>query len=208
MNLIAQVIKLITTTTGKLRQHMGLSDPGPRFPRFLELPAELRRQIWREAFPPSRIVELLDGPGRSGRLRAQQLVTPWITLATPPAVLYVYHESRDEALRYYQLAFGRNGFEPRIYIDFSQDIVFFGRETHGEGTFEITDSMKDLERIQHMAATRRCMARLLPSARTFDRRFTGLKNIYLIESWVYMGVPPQLEESPWGLSDKLCSMGG
>jgi hypothetical protein len=197
MSLLTHAIELISTTGGELLQHMGLSNPGPAFPKFLELPTELRRQIWRAAFPPSRVIELIDGPGRTGRLRAQQLVTPWITPARPPPILYVCRESRDEALRYYQLAFGRNGFEPRIYIDFTREIVYFGRGTRGDGTVDVDDFMRDFEKVRYMAVTFNSMAQLLDV--TVGRRFTGLKEIYLVNLRTYgMRVPPQLERIPSG----------
>jgi hypothetical protein len=163
------------------------------FPKFLDLPTELRRQIWREAFPGPRVIELVDGPGRTGKLRAQKLVTPWITPATPPAVLYVCRESRDEALRYYHLAFGRNSFEPRIYIDFVRDIVYFGRGTRGDGTVDVDDSMEDFEKIQNMAVTPNCLGRLLNW--TIGRRFVGLREIYLVNLRTYsLRVPPRFKE--------------
>jgi 2EXR family len=134
-----------------------------------------------------------------------QLPTPWITPATPPAVLYACRESRDEALRYYQLAFGRNGFEPRIYIDFTRDIVYFGRGTRGDGTLDVDHSMKDLEKIQYMAVTFNCMAGLLDWA--ICRRFTGLKDVYLVNLRTFsMRVPPRIKEIPSGsLSQTVAS---
>jgi hypothetical protein len=190
---LCRASKLLSATSGELLYQMGLSNPPPPFPKFLDLPTELRRQIWRDAFPAPRIVELVDGPGRTGRLRAQQLVTPWITPATPPVVLYVCRESRSEALRYYQLAFGRNGFEPRIYIDFARDIVYFGRGTRGDGTVDVDDSMQDFEKIRNMAVTPNCLGRLLNWV--IGRRFVGLREIYLVNLRTYsMRVPPRLKE--------------
>jgi hypothetical protein len=190
---LCRASKLLSTTGGELLYHIGLSNPAPLFPKFLDLPTELRRQIWREAFPPPRIVELVDGPGRTGKLRAQQLVTPWITPAAPPVVLYVCRESRNEALRYYQLAFGRNSFEPRIYVDFARDIVYFGRGIRGDGTVDVNDSMEDFEKIRYMAVTPNCLGRLLNW--TIGRRFVGLREIYLVNLRTYnMRVPPRLKE--------------
>jgi len=199
---LSRASKLLSITGGELLYQMGLSNPAPLFPKFLDLPTELRRQIWREAFPPSRIIELVDGPGRTGKLRAQKLVTPWITPAVPPAVLYVCRESRAEALRYYQLAFGRNGFEPRIYIDFARDVVYFGRYTLGDGTMVIQDSMKDFEKIQKMAISPNCLLRL--PEWVIGRRFSALREVYLINMTTKsMRVPQFHEIEPLGLSQTL-----
>lgn len=190
---LSRASKLLSTTGGELLYQMGLSNPAPLFPQFLDLPTELRLQIWREAFPPPRIIELVDGPGRTGKLRAQRLVTPWITPAMPPAVLYVCHESRAEALRYYQLAFGRNSFEPRIYIDFARDIVCFGRGARGDGTVDVDGSMEDLEKIRNLAVTPNCLDRLLSWA--IGVRFKGLREIYLVNLRTYsICVPLRLKE--------------
>jgi hypothetical protein len=220
---LSRVSKLLSITGRDLLSHMKLSNPAPLFPKFLDLPPELRRQIWREAFPPPRIIELVDGPGRTGKLRAQQLVTPWITPATPPVVLYICHESRDEALRYYHLAFGRNSFEPRIYIDFARDIVYFGRGKHGDGSVDVDDSMKDFEKVQNMAVTPNCLGRLLNFNEVIRRRFVGLREIYLVNlrmssSRTYSShVPPrfieiesqtlsQTMESYWPYSQRLMEL--
>jgi len=190
---LSQASRLLSMAGGELLYQMGLSNPAPLFPKFLDLPTELRRQIWREAFPAPRIIELVDGPGRTGKLRAQQLVTPWITPATPPAVLYVCRESRNEALRFYQLAFGRKSFEPRIYIDFARDIVYFGRGTRGDEMVDVDNSMEDFEKIRYMAVTPNCLARLLNWE--IGRRFEGLRKIYLVNLRTYsMHVPPRLKE--------------
>jgi hypothetical protein len=177
---LSRASKLLSTTSRELLSHIKTSNPAPLFPQFLNLPIELRRQIWREAFPPPRIIELVDGSARTGKLRAQQFVTPWISPATPPVLLFVCHESRKEVLRYYHLAFGRYGFKPRIYIDFARDIVYFGRGRHGDGTVDVDASMKDLEKIQNLAVTPNCLGRLLNVDEVIGRRFTGLREIYLV----------------------------
>src|SRR5277367_5050976 len=65
------------------------------FPRFLELPSEIRLNIWKYCLPGPRAVELEYGE------RAELLYSKY----PPPITLSICRESRTEALKHYELAF-------------------------------------------------------------------------------------------------------
>lgn len=61
----------------------------------------------------------------------------WMSADPPPITLSICHESREEALKVYQLAFGSYqpalrdyAHKPRTYVNFSVDTLYFG---HGRG---------------------------------------------------------------------------
>ena len=80
------------------------------FPRFPELPTEIRLQVWRDTFPGD-----VD-PTKHHRIVIKFRGDDIITTATPPLVFHINHESRSEALRYYQLLFDNiEGVHPMYY---------------------------------------------------------------------------------------------
>ena len=88
------------------------------FPRFPELPTEIRLQVWREVFPgdvdPTKHRRILF------RFYGDTLVTRATTI---PIVFYINQESRSEALRHYQLLFDNiEGVDP-IYYNPKRDTI-------------------------------------------------------------------------------------
>jgi hypothetical protein len=88
-----------------------------KFEPFPKLPPEIRIKIWNESLKP-RVVEL---------------VFSWHTerfypCAPPPALLHTSREAREIALKRYELVkLDRHRTHPvSVYIDFSDDIVYFG----------------------------------------------------------------------------------
>lgn len=97
------------------------------FPNFSKLPYEIRAEIWRFACENPRIIEIkLGRPGPITRRHwSNHTPQPWISPTAPPIGLWVCQESRKETLRSVELAFGRDGFEPKIYVNFERDTIFF-----------------------------------------------------------------------------------
>jgi hypothetical protein len=95
--------------------------------QFSSLPVEIRLQIWRLAFPGSRVIVLGDGGHRPLYRFQQQFWTPtsYRALQPLPVTLSVCRESRAETLKIYQLGFSRDGYPPRVYMDFELDILFW-----------------------------------------------------------------------------------
>lgn len=97
------------------------------FHLFSFLPAELRLKIWEYSLPESRIVPVrFDTP-----CQADEYVNPrhrssgCVSTAPIPTNLHVCHESRDEALKKYCLAFGM-GDPGQIFFNPARDILYFG----------------------------------------------------------------------------------
>lgn len=99
-----------------------------RFHDFLKLPYEIRQQIWKIVAEERRtVVVKANLPGNhSIRLSSS---------SPPPAMLHVCAESREVALKYYTLAFGRHGHPAQIYFNFDRDILFLfpGRDDSPPG---------------------------------------------------------------------------
>jgi hypothetical protein len=79
----------------------------------------------------------------------------WVTSdCRLPALLYTSLESRTEALKHYKFYFG---LEPKIYVDFSKDITFFGIRYSLNIAFgserdpDQSQSLHDLEKIRSLA---------------------------------------------------------
>ncbi|KAH6666686.1 hypothetical protein B0J14DRAFT_196973 [Halenospora varia] len=76
---------------------------------FQQLPLEIRRAIWRETFPPPRLID------------------PFYSLATHecPISLWINQESRLEALRHYHfLKIDISPYEHQNYVNFARDFFF------------------------------------------------------------------------------------
>ena len=112
------------------------------FTLFPRLPYELREHIWNYAVQLPRVVplikqELLDddfkkyhegpfnygeGPYNYGLTGSK--TSDWTTITKPPAVLSCCHESRIQALKYYELCFSLQMVTP-IYFSPANDSVLF-----------------------------------------------------------------------------------
>lgn len=90
-------------------------DPFPFFTLFTSLPSELRVKIWENCFPEPRVV-----PVRYNRRYNQYTST-----SAPPAILHVCSESRSTFLSAYTKLVLSPKYESAVYVDFSQDTIFF-----------------------------------------------------------------------------------
>ena len=82
---------------------------------------ELRLKIWRSTFPKLRIVGIESVFDHSSRR-----FRGWKSVDPSPIVLRISHESREEALKHYQLSFGTEQEPPCIYFNFEMDTLRFG----------------------------------------------------------------------------------
>ena len=87
------------------------------FPRFQELPTEIRLQVWRDTFPGE-----VD-PTKHRRIPIKFRGDDIITTAAPPIVFHINRESRSEALRHYQLLFDNIEDVNPMYYNPKLDIV-------------------------------------------------------------------------------------
>jgi hypothetical protein len=152
------------------------------FPRFLELPTEIRLKIWLHCLPGPRAVEVDYGE------RSEFLYSKY----PPPIALRICRESRAEALKHYELAFHSRPNAGQIYFDFSRDSLHF----QDSGTFSIfppDEALRaighDLARVKFMSSCLHdCGALSLPYLPDF-RAFNALEEITLL-------VPPGGPDGP------------
>jgi hypothetical protein len=86
------------------------------FPLFPNLAPELRLKVWAHACFP-RIVSI----------RYLPILDKCVSSSSPPALLQVCHEAREEALQIYSLAFGTRFTSPRIYFNPYRDTLYLPR---------------------------------------------------------------------------------
>ena len=136
---------------------------GPQtFPKFNELPPELRIKIWQDAMPAARTV-VVQSPfvrrreeesaltSLDGALPLQDSAETWRSTTQIPALLHVNTEARHEALKHYQLSLAAGEHQPRIYVDFSRDTIFFGQSELKPECSPLWGATKDLVRVQRLA---------------------------------------------------------
>jgi hypothetical protein len=106
---------------------------------FPQLPVELRLKIWKLSLPGPRVV-----------LLKQDSFPPTKSFRSPaeiPVALAVCRESRQEALIFYEFAFGVHEFPGEICFDFSIDSILLDCETIEYEDFlflQIADSFRKL----------------------------------------------------------------
>ncbi|CZR67492.1 uncharacterized protein PAC_17391 [Phialocephala subalpina] len=110
------------------------------FPRFKDLPGELRELIWKTALPDSRIIILehkrrkLDRDHDSvGRPFGRIDMLGFRADATPPSILFVCHEAYKVASRSYKRAFSNKPGSsiPEVWLNFKIDFLYLGPEYLG-----------------------------------------------------------------------------
>jgi hypothetical protein len=104
-----------------------MESPNPTaFSLFPELPSELRLKIWRFCFPGPRTVRIqYKAKTRHSVDGKRSNFSAWTSTNPIPIILHICHESRQEALKFYRLAFGSFFHQPSIYIGFDIDSVHF-----------------------------------------------------------------------------------
>jgi 2EXR family len=85
------------------------------FPKFTNLPFELRTKIWRHAFPGPRVI-----PVRYSRTQDR-----YISDRPPQALLRVCPESRSVFLSTYENLIISPTHKSSVFVDFQRDTVFF-----------------------------------------------------------------------------------
>lgn len=114
------------------------------FHKFGQLPPEIRIRIWQFSMPEPRLIAIKSPFRATPQLREPSSLADmlancyddskphtensqcWRSDTPPLALLHVNAEARHEALNHYRLSLGVRDFEPRIYVDFERDTLFFG----------------------------------------------------------------------------------
>ncbi|KAI1098949.1 hypothetical protein F4804DRAFT_101458 [Jackrogersella minutella] len=156
-----QLLNLIDNTMEQTISRLSSKSQGPTtFTKFNELPPELRIKIWQDAMPESRTVVVKSPYGRQGQTpksleeaisESPDYEETWRSTTQIPALLHVNAEARYEALKHYQLSLGVGSLQPRIYVDFSRDTVFFGNSELKPECSPLWASTRDLDRVRRLA---------------------------------------------------------
>jgi hypothetical protein len=105
-------------------QEISPTESEPTFPPFPKLPIKLRLKIISYSLPGSQLVHLHfkkdDISYENGAINLM------ISKAEFPVMLHVCKETRQEALKSYQLQFGLGPNPPTVYFDFAVDTLYFG----------------------------------------------------------------------------------
>lgn len=111
------------------------------FALFPQLPLELRLTIWRHASFLPRELDVWGKQIRRDTFFSEHTNYKFISTPTPPIVRHTSHDARQEGLKHYQLAFGKDTAGPasglsdcavsRIYLNPVADrVCFFGKESN------------------------------------------------------------------------------
>ncbi|CAK3872234.1 Hypothetical predicted protein [Lecanosticta acicola] len=105
---------------------------------FMSLPAELRILIWQYSMPdPRRPVLSWSG-------------THFAFNTTPPNLVHVCHESREEAAKQYELTFATPGNNnPHIWFDFTRDFLYVTDEALARLPGEVVRRIQNLRHFRY-----------------------------------------------------------
>ncbi|KAF7862674.1 hypothetical protein EAF04_007547 [Stromatinia cepivora] len=112
-----------------------------------EFPGEIRNMIW-EMTIEQRLVEI-----RFTSKKGIQDCNTHDFIADIPVILHLCHESRDFALKYYELAFFHTGAAAPVYFNFELDLLYPRASATKEQLEFLRDNMglKDTRRVRHLA---------------------------------------------------------
>ncbi|KAI0380835.1 hypothetical protein F5Y04DRAFT_92723 [Hypomontagnella monticulosa] len=156
-----QFLNLIDNTMEQTLSSLASRIQSPTaFTRFRELPPELRIKIWQHAMPDPRTVVVKSPYARqkqTPRSLEEAMSNPrnqeesWSSTTQIPALLHVNAEARYEALKHYKLSLGVGSTQPRIYVDFNRDTLFFGNSELKPECSSLWASTRDLNQVKHLA---------------------------------------------------------
>ncbi|KAI1266524.1 hypothetical protein F5Y18DRAFT_416363 [Xylariaceae sp. FL1019] len=155
-----QLLDLVDTTMEQTSSLINKFHGATSFTKFNKLPPELRIKIWQHAMPDARTV-VVKSPFSQQKQTPASLedVLPkmyddeqtWQSTTQIPALLHVNAEARYEALKHYSLSLAVGKRQPRIYVDFERDAVFFGNAEIKQECSHLWAETRDLEKIQRLA---------------------------------------------------------
>jgi 2EXR family len=110
---------------------MSEQNSGRSFTIFSNLSKELQLKVWESAAPSGRTITITSSDITTQDEDGNTTTTYHVTHNAPqvPSLLRACRESREIALRQYDLAFGAQFSGRRIYFNFDRDILFF-RDCH------------------------------------------------------------------------------
>ncbi|KAI0533946.1 hypothetical protein GGR58DRAFT_83947 [Xylaria digitata] len=178
------------------------------FPKFRELPAELRIKIWQFVMPEARTVIVKSPYTRENTPTSLDVVLPqglknevtWHSTAQIPALLHVNAEARHEALMHYSLSLGVGVAQPRVYIDFNRDTLFFGDAELTPECSSLWTKTNDLDKVRRLAVVPEGAWRAL---RWTNIDLTSLQTLIFVHDTenITRGCQPQLVEDEQSVAE-------
>jgi hypothetical protein len=195
------------------------------FPLFSNFPPEIRDRIWEAAIWPRLVlVQEKGGPEYNHigyatplNLINQKSGSHYLYSNSPvPPLLQACSESRQAMMAAgYALMFPILEWEPRIWFSFKHDYLYFGKEVHAFGAYQLSSkyqsllrcSSRDRRRVKNIAL-QMSLSSGNPAPLTFDishilRMFGHVENILIVEQHCGdFGHPargkPDVEGNLWG----------
>ncbi|KAF7950950.1 uncharacterized protein EAE97_002502 [Botrytis byssoidea] len=175
-------------------------NPENTFPHFLDLPLELRVQIWELAAFHKRILEL----------NYDIVDKKFVNYGPPPAILHTNRESRKIALQSYNMSFGTDTQPADIYFNPVCDTIYFSSRQYVDEVmaiakhFSIQSSFLPYHhQIQSIALAKQFwgaagyslpfhLSRALGSITRFRSAFPHMRKVILVR-----GMPSEEEVDSW-----------
>ena len=107
---------------------------------FTSLPAELRIAVWQFSVPEPRNL-VLSWNGKEFKSNG-----------TPPNILHVCHEAREESTKSYSLTFGSPGSPPKIWFDYARDVLYITDEALEHMPVETLERVQKLKHFRYTGA--------------------------------------------------------
>ncbi|KAI1405739.1 hypothetical protein F4819DRAFT_482457 [Hypoxylon fuscum] len=208
-----QLLNLIDNTMEQTLSRLTSKAQAPTtFTKFNELPPELRIKIWQHAMPESRTV-VVKSPYPSQRHTPRSLEEAmsdshdqedtWYSTTQIPALLHVNAEARHEALKHYKLSLGVGDAQPRVYVDFNRDTIFFGNSELKPECSPLWTSTRDLDRVQRLAVVPEGAWRVLRWKKVDLNSLQKMIFVHDTEKLELGSLPQLVEDEPQGIETDL-----
>ncbi|KAI1215120.1 uncharacterized protein F4807DRAFT_21665 [Annulohypoxylon truncatum] len=208
-----QLLNLINYTMERTASHLSSRSRGPTaFPKFNELPPEIRIKIFQYAMPDPRTVVVKSPHSRQGQTprsleeamsEQHNQEETWYSTTQIPALLHVNAEARYEALKHYKLSLGVGNAQPRIYVDFSRDTVFFGNSELKPECSDLWASTRDLDRVQRLAVVPEGAWRVLRWKKVDLNSLEKMIFVHDTENFDLGPLPQLVEDEPQAIESAL-----
>ncbi|CAJ2507213.1 Uu.00g083990.m01.CDS01 [Anthostomella pinea] len=202
-----QTLSLLTKAQG----------PTP-FTKFNDLPPELRIKIWQYAMPDARTVVVSSPYSTQSQQQTPKSIDEallqapsnkkgeetWQSSTQIPTLLHVNAEARHEALKHYKLSLGVGSTQPRIYVDFTRDAIFFGNAELKPECSSLWASTQDLYQVERLALVPEGAWRVLRWKKVDLNSLQKMIFVHGTEKVKKLGPLPELvEDAPLEVETKL-----
>ncbi|KAI1661269.1 hypothetical protein F4813DRAFT_385803 [Daldinia decipiens] len=208
-----QFLNLIDSTMeGTLSRVSNKLQSSATFSKFNELPPELRIKIWQHAMPDPRTVVVKSpytGQKQTPRSLEEAILDSysqgetWHSTTQIPALLHVNAEARHEALKHYKLSLGVGNIQPRVYVDFNRDTLFFGNSELKPECSSLWASTQGLDQAQRLAVVPEGAWRVLRWKKVDLNSLERIIFVHDTEKLELGSLPQLIEDEPQDIEAEL-----